>query len=125
LYTGGALEGQMEVADADQMAVVAVFGQAVLTAFQEVENALANETIFARRQQLLEQAVAENEEALRLARIQLNVGRIEVLDVLQIQARTLAAQLAMIGIQNERLSTRVDLYLALGGSFDESQASTP
>jgi outer membrane protein TolC len=41
-----------------------------------------------------------------------------VLNVLQIQARVLAARSALIRIQNERLATRIDLHLALGGSFE-------
>lgn len=119
LYTGGALEGQLEVATADQKAAVASYGQAVLTAFQEVENALGNERIFAKRQDLLEKVVEDNQNAYRLARTQYDVGRIEVLDVLQIQARVLAAKSALIRIQNERLAARIDLHLALGGSFEE------
>lgn len=117
LYTGGALEGQLEIATADQMAAIAVYGQSVLTSFQEVENALANERIFSRRLALLEEIVDDNQRAYELAVKQYEVGRIEVLNVLQIQARVLAARSALIRIQNERLATRIDLHLALGGSF--------
>jgi len=119
LYTGGALEGQLEVATADQKAAVAAYGKAILTAFQEVENALANERFFATREELLQRAVADNQRAYELALAQYEVGRIEVLNVLQIQARVLAARSALIAIQNERLATRVDLHLALGGSFED------
>jgi multidrug efflux system outer membrane protein len=118
LYTGGALEAQIEIATADQMAVLAAYGQTVLTAFQEVENALANERIFARRQQLLERVVDDNQQAYLLVKKQYEVGRVEVLNVLQIQARVLAAKSALIRIQNERLVARIDLHLALGGGFD-------
>jgi multidrug efflux system outer membrane protein len=121
LYTGGALEGQLEIATADQMAAIAVYGQAVLTAFLEVENALANERIFTRRLALLEEIVDDNQRAYQLAVKQYEVGRIEVLNVLQIQARVLAARSALIRIQNERLATRIDLHLALGGSFEFSE----
>jgi multidrug efflux system outer membrane protein len=121
LYTGGALEGQLEVATADQMAAIAVYGQAVLTAFLEVENALANERIFTRRLELLDKVVDDNQRAYQLAVKQYDVGRIEVLNVLQIQARVLAARSALIRIQNERLATRIDLHLALGGSFEVSE----
>jgi multidrug efflux system outer membrane protein len=121
LYTGGALEGKLDVATADQMAAIAVYGQSVLTAFMEVENALANERIFARRQALLEKVVDDNQRAYKLATKQYEVGRIEVLNVLQIQGRVLAARSALIGIQNERLATRIDLHMALGGSFEVSK----
>ena len=117
LYTGGALEGQLDVATADQNAAIAAYGQSVLTAFGEVENTLANERTFARRQLLLEKVVEDNQNAYQLARKQYDVGRIEILGVLQIQARVLAARSALIRIQNERLATRIDMPLALGGSF--------
>ncbi|MFV2071737.1 MAG: TolC family protein [Thermoanaerobaculales bacterium] len=122
LYTGGALEGQLEVATADQMAAVAAYGLVILGAFEEVETAMANERIFRKRQELLEKAVSNNENAYELAKAQYDVGRIEVLDVLQIQARVLAARSALIRIQNERLAQRINLHLALGGSFEENES---
>jgi outer membrane protein TolC len=85
----------------------------------EVENALANERTFARRLLLLEKIVDDNQRAYELARKQYDVGRIEILNVLQIQARVLAARSALIRIQNERLAARIDLHLALGGSFED------
>ena len=121
LYTGGALEGQLEVATADQTAAVAAYGMAVLSAFEEVETAMSNEKIFAQRQELLEKAVSNNENAYGLAKKQYEIGRIEVLEMLQIQARVLAVKSALIRIQNERLAQRVNLHLALGGSFEEPE----
>jgi outer membrane protein TolC len=43
--------------------------------------------------------------------------------VLQIQARVLAARSALIGIQNQRLVQRINLHLALGGSFENTNES--
>jgi hypothetical protein len=37
--------------------------------------------------------------------------------VLQVQSRTLGSEVLLLRIRNERLSQRVDLHLALGGSF--------
>jgi len=122
LYAGGALEAQLEVANADQMAAIAAYGQAVLSAFEEVETAMSNEKIYSKRQDLLEKAVSNNENAYELAKAQYDVGRTEVLDVLQIQARVLAAKSALIRIQNERLAQRINLHLALGGSFEKGDS---
>ena len=118
LYTGGLLEGQLETATADQEAAVAAYGQALLNAFQEVENALANEQLFARREEYLNEAVENNERAFTKAQAQFDVGRVDLLSVLQIQARVLAARSALIAVRNERLAQRVNLHLALGGSFE-------
>ena len=80
-----------------------------------------NERIFTQQLVLLEEVVNDNQRAYELAVKQYEVGRIEVLNVLQIQGRVLAARSALIRIQDERLATRVDLHLALGGSFKVSE----
>jgi NodT family efflux transporter outer membrane factor (OMF) lipoprotein len=118
LFTGGALEAQVDVANADQRAAIAVYGQAVLVAFREVEDALANEGLFEERERFLESVVSSNEDALEIARLQLEEGAIDTLSVLQIQARVVAARASLIGIRGQRLAQRVNLHLALGGSFN-------
>lgn len=121
LYTGGALEGQVDVATADQQAAIAAYGQTLLNAFQEVENALGNEVLFEKREKFLGKAVADNERALKKAKARFDVGRIDLLSVLQIQARVLAARSTLIAVRNERLAQRVNLHLALGGSFEQRE----
>ena len=44
------------------------------------------------------------------------MGKTDLLSVLQ--ARWLGARISLIRIENERLSLRVNLHLALGGSFE-------
>lgn len=117
IFTGGALEAQLVIANADQKAALAVYGQALLTAFREVEDALANERLFEERESFLESVVSSNENALDIARMQLTEGAIDTLSVLQIQARVVAARASLIRIRGERLAQRVNLHLALGGSF--------
>jgi outer membrane protein, multidrug efflux system len=117
IFTGGALEAQIDIAGADQKAALAVYGQALLTAFREVEDALANEALFAEREKFLELGVRSNANALEIARIQLGEGAIDTLSVLQIQARVVAARASLIQIRGERLVQRINLHLALGGSF--------
>ena len=48
---------------------------------------------------------------------QFEAGKLDVLSVLQMQDRVIDARIAQISIRNQRLSQRVDLHLALGGSF--------
>ncbi len=43
---------------------------------------------------------------------------IDTLSMLQIQARVVAARANLIGVRGERLAPRVNLQLAVGGSFD-------
>ena len=118
IFTGGALEAQVEIATADQQAAIAAYGQTLLAAFEEVETALSNQALFAERQRFLETVVAENEKALDIARAEYDVGKIDLLSVLQLQARVIGARTSLIRIRDERLAQRVDLHLALGGSFE-------
>ncbi len=124
LYQGGALQAGVEAAEAQQRAALAAYGQRALQAFAEVENALANEQALAEREALLERVVAENREAVRIMKVQYDVGRIELQNYLQVQARLLSARSNLIAIRNERLAQRVNLHLALGGSFEEMEEET-
>lgn len=118
IFTGGALQAQVEIASADQEAAMAAYGLTLLNAFEEVETALSNEQLFAQREEFLERVVAENERALEIARVRYDVGQIDLLSVLQMQARVLGARASLIRIRDERLAQRVNLHLALGGSFE-------
>jgi multidrug efflux system outer membrane protein len=117
LFTGGALGAQLEAANADQKAAMAAYGQAVLTAFREVEDALGNERLFTDRETYLQSVVESNQKAVEMARVRFDEGQIDLLSVIQIQARVIAARASLIRIRGERLAQRVNLHLALGGSF--------
>ena len=45
-------------------------------------------------------------------------GATEILSVLLIQSRWIAARIALLRLENERLAQRINLHLALGGSFE-------
>ena len=47
-------------------------------------------------------------------------GKIDMLSVLQMQLRVFNAKRNLIRIKNDRLTDRVNLHLALGGSFEEN-----
>jgi NodT family efflux transporter outer membrane factor (OMF) lipoprotein len=121
LYAGGALEAQLEAATADQKAVVAAYAQILLRAFQEVETSLANEKLLKEREGFPRAVVEENAQALRLSKAEYEVGKTDMLSVLLTQARWVAARVSLLRIQDERLLERVNLHLALGGSFEQGQ----
>jgi multidrug efflux system outer membrane protein len=117
LFLGGALQAQVRFATAEQEAATALFGQAALRAFSEVESSLASEGLLAEQQRDLEAVLAQDTEALRLDRLRYDVGATDLLHVLQLQARQLDSQFALVGIRNDRLANRIALHLALGGGF--------
>ena len=123
LYTGGALKAAVDEADANQQAAMAVYTQSVLSAFQEIETALTNEKLYQKREDYLNEEVAHNQEAYRITEAQYSVGRVDLLSLLQNQAGLLSARSALIAAKNERLSQRVTLHLALGGSFEVEETN--
>lgn len=117
LYTGGALEAQLEIATADQQAAIAAFGATVLQALEQVEAGLTNEALLQRRENYISQSVNNNKQAYNIALKQYDVGQIDLFSVLQMQTRWLGARTSLIRVKNARLTERIDLHLALGGSF--------
>jgi outer membrane protein TolC len=128
LFTGGALEAQVEIRTAEQKQAVAEFGRIGARAFGEVENALSSEFTLDQRLPILSRSVAENERALELANTRYRVGSGDLRGVQDRQLALFAARTALIHIQADQLVQRINLYLALGGGFDmraPAQAGTP
>lgn len=122
LYQGGALRAQVEIRSAEQKQAVADYARTGQRAFGEVENALAAENALRDRDAILEATIRDNERALELAQIQYRVGSIDLRVVEQRQLALYAARTSRLRVQSEQLAQRVNLYLALGGGFDEPAA---
>ncbi len=118
LYTGGAIEAEVEVATAEQKSAIAVYAQKAIQAFKEVETALSGEQYLLDREGYLEAVVSENLKAYELTKKQFEVGKIDFLDVLIVQNKWLGARIARLDISMQRLINRVALHQALGGSFE-------
>jgi len=118
LYQGGALRAQVEIRSADQKQAVAQYARAGQRAFSEVEGALAAERTLRERNTLLQAAVRDNERALELAQIQYRVGSIDLRAVEQRQLALYSARTSQLRVQSEQRAQRVNLHLALGGSFE-------
>lgn len=118
IYQGGALRAQVEIRTAEQKQAIAEFARVGQRAFAEVENALAAENVLRDRESILEVAVRDSARTLELAQVQFRVGSVDLRSVEQSQLALYSARLALLRIQSERLAQRVNLYLALGGSFE-------
>ena len=117
LYLGGALQSQVEIRTAEQKQAVAEYGRVGARAFGEVENALATAFALEDREAILRQAVADNSRALELANVRFRIGTGDLRAVAQQSLAVHAARTALLRVQSERLVQRVNLHLALGGSF--------
>jgi len=122
IFLGGLLQAQVDARTAEQQAAIADYGKVGVRVFGEVEGALSAGFTAAQREEILVHAVRENERALALANIRYRVGTIDLSAVQQQQLSLYAAQVALLRMQSERLVQRVNLHLALGGSFEAASA---
>lgn len=125
IYQGGALDAQVEIRTIEQKEAVAQYARNALRAIGDVENGLAAENTLAERVQLLQRNVADNQRALDLVQTSYRIGKTDLRSVQQQQLNLFAARLAQLGVQSEQLRQRVNLHLALGGSFENPTSPTP
>jgi NodT family efflux transporter outer membrane factor (OMF) lipoprotein len=125
VFNAGALQSQVRIRTAEQKQAVAEYGRIGARAFGEVEEALSAEFAAARRESVLGRAVAENENALKLAQIRNDVGSGDLRGVRQQQLAAYGSRAALVRVQAERLVQRVNLHLALGGGFEAAPATAP
>jgi outer membrane protein TolC len=119
IYTGGARKTQVDVRTSEQKQAVAEYARMALRAIGEVEEALAAAQTLHEREGILENAVSLNRRALELEQSSFRVGRSDMRSVLARQMALNAAQVLLLRVRSEQLTQRVNLHLALGGSFEE------
>ncbi len=122
LYTGGAIAAEVELATAVQKEAIYSYAQAALQAFREVESALAAEEYLAERQKYMQLEVDKRYRAYTVMLTQYKVGMISLVDTLSVQGQWVAAKISLINLTAQHLTNRVQLHLALGGSFAVSSA---
>jgi outer membrane protein TolC len=119
IFRGGALKTQVEIRTAEQKQAVASYADVGLQAFSEVESALAAEFAAREREKILTGTLADSQRALDIVRTQFKVGSTDLRFVTQRQLALNATQSALVRVQAEQRIQRVNLHLALGGSFGQ------
>jgi outer membrane protein TolC len=105
-------------------ATVATYRQAVLTAFQQVEDNLAALRILEQESGVEQQAIQAAQESLRVTSEQYKAGVANYLSVLTAQSAVLNTQVTSISILTRRMNASVLLVEALGGGWNTSQLPT-
>lgn len=118
LFQGGRLRAGVALAEANHDQAVAAFAEQALRAYAEVESALAAETFLAARERALQEATEQAIAARELAETRYASGLSDVITLLEAQRRAFDAEAQYIAIRRQRLESRVDLHLALGGGFE-------
>jgi NodT family efflux transporter outer membrane factor (OMF) lipoprotein len=100
---------------------VANYRQTVLTAFQQVEDALAAERILSKEIQQQEEAEKSAERFLELAQARYETGVDQYLNVLVAQNTLLNDRQQLANLRTQVMTQSVQLIEALGGGWDRSQ----
>jgi NodT family efflux transporter outer membrane factor (OMF) lipoprotein len=103
---------------------LAGYRQTVLTAFQQVEDSLAEVRILSKEIQQEQQAVDSAQTFLKLEQARYDTGVDPYIDVLIAQTTVLTDQQTLNGLQVQRMTSSVALVEALGGGWDRSQLPT-
>lgn len=119
LWEGGRLREEVTRAEAQSTEALALYANTALTAYAEVETALAAEAVLQERERQLAASVEHAQGATRLAYERYLTGIDNYITVLESQRSAAQAEGELIAARRLRLENRVDLYLALGGGFEQ------
>jgi NodT family efflux transporter outer membrane factor (OMF) lipoprotein len=125
VYDGGLRRATVNQYIATYNANVAAYRQSVLTAFQQVEDALAAVRILSQQILRQQEAVASSQTFLRLEQGRYDTGIDPYIDVVTAQTTLLANQQSLTNLQVQEMTASVQLIEALGGGWDRSQLPTP
>jgi NodT family efflux transporter outer membrane factor (OMF) lipoprotein len=117
---GGARAAQLEGARANYDKMVATYRQTVITAFQQVEDALAQQHYFDLEEQVQRRAVDAANEAARLSLNQYEAGTVAYTTVVTAQTTALTDEQTLINIRLSRFTASSTLVIALGGGWRDS-----
>jgi multidrug efflux system outer membrane protein len=120
VFQGGALRAQYRASKAQFEQAKAAYQQSVLTAFQEVSDALVTRQKLAEENVYDGQAVVPLVESVELATQRYLNGKSSYYEVLQAQQELYPTQQQQVQAQVGELLAVVQLYQALGGGWQTS-----
>jgi multidrug efflux system outer membrane protein len=118
LFHGGALRAQYAQALATRDQYALQYQSTLLTAFQEVSDALITREKLAAAQAEQAHAVDAYREAVKIATERFRLGNAAYYEILQEQQLLFPAENTLVQYQVDQLTAVVQLYLALGGGWD-------
>ena len=123
LFETGRIRAGVELQKALQEQEVIAYRQTVLSALQEVENALVASAKEQAHREALATAVAANRKAVALAETLYTEGQTDFLNVLQAQGALYATEDALVQSTSTVSTNLVALYKALGGGWQYNPAA--
>jgi outer membrane protein TolC len=118
LLAGGRIRANIRLDEHERNELIHSYAETAMTAFREVETALAAERYLTQQAEALAVAASESRRAEELSLSQYEEGLVDIITLLESQRRSFDSQSNYLAVRLLLLQNRVDLYLALGGDFD-------
>ncbi len=125
IFNGGALDADRDAAVASARASVENYAATVLTAWREVEDSLAADSLLAQQEEAQIRALEEARLAEELATRQYTNGLVSIFNLIDSQTRRLTAESNVLAARSARASNRVSFHLALGGGLPVTEPADP
>jgi multidrug efflux system outer membrane protein len=119
IFDAGRNRANLKVSKVEEEIAVAQYEKAILTAFREVADALAEQGTIDERLAALQSLTAATAESARLSLIRYDKGADSFLSVQDAQRALFVAQQNLIAARLARLTNLVTLYKVLGGGAGE------
>jgi len=117
IFEGGKLRAGLKLANATYDEMVATYRQTVLSAFSEVEDSLAAQTLVANQYAAENDALVAARKQLEIVNNQYRDGQITYLEVATAESTELNVEFAATQLRGEQLVAAVGLVKALGGGW--------
>jgi NodT family efflux transporter outer membrane factor (OMF) lipoprotein len=121
IFDGGRISAQIEIQNAVQEQALVAYRSAVLTALEDVENALVSLANHRARAAALANAVESARNAALLARHRYTTGIIDFQTVLDTERTVLTVDDSLTAAQADAATAGIQLYKALGGGWTTAQ----
>jgi len=122
IFEGGRLRAGLRFSQATYEEMVANYRQSVLTAFSEVEDGLAAQTLLANQYAAESEALVAARKQLEIVNNQYRDGLITYLEVATAESTELNVEFSATQLRGQQLVATVTLVKALGGGWQEASA---
>ena len=121
IFNAGAKRANLQIAKAKQQQALIAFHHTLLTAGNEVNDALAKCQTARNKKDIRKHQIAALESAVNSTRQLMSHSESTYLEVLTAQQKLLSAQLSQIADSFEEIQGVINLYHALGGGVDHTE----
>jgi multidrug efflux system outer membrane protein len=119
IFTGGALKGNLHLAESEHRQALIGYREAIQHAFGEVSDALIGYEKLHQVRTRQQDSVADLQETVRISTLRYKGGTTTYLEVLDGQRSLYGAELTLAAARGDEYRSLVQLYKALGGGWQQ------